>query len=161
MYIKFYLNQMEPRTVFKSPILLGTRLSGNVREELDIMRPSLLFEGNVIDDELAKANYLQIEDLDRYYFIDDIVAERQNVTRVNCHIDVLYTYRQQLLNVYGLIDRAEAYSQYNKYVNDPDRRDESLTSYVPEEFDMTGAGSLDVQSVLITVAGADPVNPGP
>ena len=161
MTIKLYKNQMEPRTVFKSLTLLGSALSGNVREELDIMRPSLLFDGNAIDDSLAEANYLHIPDLDRYYFIDDIIAERQGITRINCHIDVLYTYRQQLLNVYGLIDRAEAYSQYNKYVNDPDRRDESLTSYVPEEFDMTGAGSLDVQSVLITVAGADPVNPGP
>ena len=161
MHISLYYNQAEPNTISKTPILLGSALSGNVREELDIMRPSLLIEGNAINDSLSKANYLYIQELDRYYFIDDITAERQGVTRVNCHIDVLYTYKASILAAYGLIDRAEHKDAYNRYLRDDERRDEVLTAYVPEEFIMTDATTLGWQTILLTVAGADPVNPGP
>lgn len=53
-------------------------------------------------------NYLWIQQLGGYYFIDNIAVEPgSNILKVSCHEDVLYTYKDQIVNFEGLAIRSE------------------------------------------------------
>ena len=161
MKIQLYYNKSEPRTVQKMLEKLGDTLSGDFRDAVDIMSPSIRINGDAI---AKNCNYLYIEELDRYYYVISIVSERNNTSILNCKLDVLYTYKTSLLKCYGLIDRAENGNDdnddkksYNRYVYDNKFIRESANAIIHLPFDLTDAGTLGVQSVLLTTFGATPV----
>lgn len=63
-------------------------------------------------------NYLYCPDLQRYYFIDDIVSIHNDLWEISCHVDVLETYKNGILGQTAVIKRQQ--NKYNLYLNDPD-----------------------------------------
>lgn len=63
-------------------------------------------------------NYLYCPDLQRYYFIDDIVSVHNDLWEISCHVDVLETYKNSILGQTAVIKRQQ--NKYNLYLNDPD-----------------------------------------
>lgn len=63
-------------------------------------------------------NYLYCPDLQRYYFIDDIVSVHNDLWEISCHVDVLETYKNGILGQTAVIKRQQ--NKYNLYLNDPD-----------------------------------------
>ena len=63
-------------------------------------------------------NYLYCSDLQRYYFIDDIVSVNNDLWEISCHVDVLETYKNSILGQTAVIKRQQ--NKYNLYLNDPD-----------------------------------------
>lgn len=63
-------------------------------------------------------NYLYCPELQRYYFIDDIVSIHNNLWEISCHVDVLETYKNGILAQSAVIKRQQ--KKYNLYLNDPD-----------------------------------------
>ncbi|MBR6518023.1 MAG: hypothetical protein IKT40_14415 [Bacilli bacterium] len=77
--------------------------------------------GITFDTNILKCNYAHIQELNRYYFIDDIVIKSTNIYTLVLKLDVLETYRTYLLNQYAMISRNEF--TYNNFLDD------KLTSY--------------------------------
>lgn len=71
-------------------------------EDTDILKPSFKLAW---DDAILKANYIWCPELQRYYFIDNYVAETGGGMRLNCHVDVLMTYSNYLVNIPMTITR--------------------------------------------------------
>lgn len=63
-------------------------------------------------------NYLYCSELQRYYFIDDIVSVHNDLWEISCHVDVLETYKNGILGQTAVIKRQQ--NKYNLYLNDPD-----------------------------------------
>ena len=63
-------------------------------------------------------NYLYCPDLQRYYFIDDIISVHNDLWEISCHVDVLETYKNGILGQTAVIKRQQ--NKYNLYLNDPD-----------------------------------------
>lgn len=63
-------------------------------------------------------NYLYCPELQRYYFIDDIVSIHNNLWEISCHVDVLETFKSGILAQSAVIKRQQ--NKYNLYLNDPD-----------------------------------------
>ena len=61
-------------------------------------------------------NYAYIPEFKRYYFITNIESVRNNVWRVSFHVDVLFTYREQIKRNSAIIERNE--NQYDLKLND-------------------------------------------
>lgn len=89
-------------------------LSGYLRESSSIINPVVMIE--VPAGSIAGCNYMTISEFGRSYYITDIESVRANLTRVTAHVDVLYTYRNQILNATGIIKRQQ--NLWNLYLDD-------------------------------------------
>lgn len=114
MTITLYNNQ-SPAIAVDKEITQLTPLTGTLREESSIIDPVITMEG--IEDYIAEANYAYIPDFGgRYYFITNIESVRQGLWRVSMHVDVLYTYRDEIKTNDAIIERNAA--EYDLKLND-------------------------------------------
>lgn len=168
MTIQLYNCKCEPRVVNKKTGIVqkGQPITGQFRSSVNIQNPEIVIEGTAISKD---CNYCYIEDLDRYYYIDSITSERNNITILNCRIDVLYTYSVYINECYGLIDRAEKQveetgsgnikSAFNRYVYDSEFVREAPNAIVHIPFTGESMAELAPRLVLLTVYGAVPAEP--
>lgn len=111
----FFQNSAEPNRVNKTDYLTEQlRVNGNLRDISDVINPSITFE--CTDDKILKSNYVYIPAFNRYYFINSITSVRTNLWRVNLHCDVLYSFRNDVLQIKAIIDRQE--NNFNRYLID-------------------------------------------
>lgn len=113
MNIILYQNISENNAVNKSITELTT-LTGTLREESSIIDPIVTISD--IDNYIGSMNYAYIPEFKRYYFITNIESVRNNVWRVSFHVDVLFTYREQIKRNSAIIERNE--NQYDLKLND-------------------------------------------
>lgn len=101
--------------------------------DIDVLRPKIVL---AYDQNILSSNYCYIQELGRYYYMNSPVLVRQ-MAIIQCEIDVLMTYRQQIANCECICDRSE--SKYNLYLNDGMYRgyqfDTVVTRLFPQGFD--------------------------
>jgi len=107
-----------------------------LKDATSIDNPTFLIEAASFDYNLAKWD-------NRYYFIDNIVSVRHNLWEVTCILDVLATYKADILASTQFV----SYSSYNPSVWLPDTRIPVLTdthvskdSVTFEQFDQNRTG---------------------
>lgn len=112
MTIQIYQNYSSDDKINKNLVLLNSYNNCTLKEETSIINPNILvsYEG------VITGNYLYIPDFNRYYFIDNIISVRNNLWRLECKIDPLYTYRSELNNIECILARSE--NNYNLYLHD-------------------------------------------
>ena len=111
MTIKLYNNTSAPNYVSKS-IELVSELTGTLREPTSITSP-------VITIERASPigfNYVQIPDLNRYYYVSGISTEAFGLISLSLKCDVLMSFANQIRNMNAIIKRQE--NQFNLYLDD-------------------------------------------
>lgn len=113
MNIILYQNISEYNAVNKTINNLTT-LTGTLREESSIIDPIITISD--IDSYVGSMNYAYIPEFNRYYFITNIETIRNKLWRVSFHVDVLYTYREQIKSNSAIIERNE--TQYDLKLND-------------------------------------------
>lgn len=88
-------------------------LTGTLRNETLVLDPDVLIE---IENPTIY-NYMTIEAFNRYYFITEMEHIRQNLWRIKGHVDVLFTYANEIKNSKALVDyTANTYANY--YLSD-------------------------------------------
>lgn len=112
MNVKFYTNLSEKNAVNKNITLLDD-FTGTLREESSIIDPVITFTSL---SNLSACNYAYILEFGRYYFVSDITCVRNNYYQVSMHVDVLMTYKDQILANSAIIERNEA--QFDLKIND-------------------------------------------
>lgn len=103
--IVLYNNSSPVNAMDKSISSIAT-LTGNLREESELINPTILVERS----SMSGVNYAQIPEFDRYYFVERIESVRTNLWRLILHVDVLYTYRAAIRR-----NRALIYRQQNRF----------------------------------------------
>lgn len=142
MIIKLYKNVAEKNRVNKQTYLTPVyEFDGYFREYTDVLSPNILIDlsstKKIVDDNLShvtygkknkkiiygfytpglfKCNYAYIPELERYYFVKNIVIMGLGLFKINLEIDVLYTYKNDIKNLGGIIARNEF--DYNDYIYD-------------------------------------------
>lgn len=66
---------------------------------------------------ISNCNYIYVEEFDTWYYIHDYIIQTGHVITLECHEDVLMTYKEQIKNLSCIIARQE--NRYNQYLNDP------------------------------------------
>ena len=87
-----------------------------LKADTSVLTPTIILCDTGVN--LKGYNYMYIADFGRYYFIDDIVTKNNDVWEVSGHVDVLETYKSQILANTAVIKRQE--KQYNLYLDDPE-----------------------------------------
>lgn len=141
MNIILYKSNAEPNRLDKTNFLIKSiELIGTLKQSTSLINPSIIVELeyqkitrlvdssnlNVVDSTnnqistteyfFVNYNYAYIPQFDRYYFITDIISIRQNIWQLDMHVDVLMSYKNQLLELDTLISRNE--NTYNPELTD-------------------------------------------
>lgn len=142
MTITLYNCTSEPNAINKTYTSIGDGLTGYFREATSVTNPSVLIESNIVN-----ANYMHIgSPVNRYYFIDEIIAERTDLIRVKAHVDVLETYKNDILSIKGVVRRNA--KDKNNYLND----DKLLVSSKREILTTKFSQSLDDEQIILVVS---------
>lgn len=141
MQIVFYNNTAEMERVDKTNYLnKNFEIFGYLKNSTSIVNPTIVVElkrdvvekliaddnnslikddenkNIVLLDKLLKSNYCYISDFNRYYYIDDIVSIANNLWEISLDCDVLYTYKDKIIENEAFIDRQE--NLYNDEIID-------------------------------------------
>lgn len=112
--ITLYKTNDENRKVTKT-LYDGIQLTGNLREESNIIHPEILIEGDYIGH-----NYCYIHDWGRYYYIRDINLVRTSLMRISLEVDVLMSFKEQIKLESAVIDKQSGILNANMYLDDGD-----------------------------------------
>lgn len=105
--LTFYKQAATPdrvdKTKFMSPV--GTVTGVRLRETTDLMAPTFILKTNPV---VYNANYVFADTMGRYYYIDRVTALSGGRISIDCKIDVLHTYRAEILASSAWVDVASA-----------------------------------------------------
>lgn len=91
MNVTFYNNLSNYNVVNKSLEEINI-ISFTFKENSNIITPSLILKN------YKGGNYCYIEELERYYYIKDIDLLGNGLIKVNCELDVLMSYKEDIIN---------------------------------------------------------------
>lgn len=113
MEIVFYHNASDSRVINK--VLVGGKsYNGVLRDSSSIMTPIVLIES----DEILRYNYCYIPDFQRYYSIVSIEAQRTNLFRVAMSVDVLMSFRGDIMTFPVIVDKQSMLENGDEYIDD-------------------------------------------
>lgn len=116
MKIIFYRNGADTKRVDKTSDLIQLRVEEDCyfKQPSSITTPYITIQSTEQIHDLG--NYCYIEELNRYYFIVDIISLNNNLWGLTLKEDVLMTYKDYLSQMSAYISRQE--NIYNKYLVD-------------------------------------------
>lgn len=68
-----------------------------LKSDVDILSPELLLEATT-GVSFSDYNYCHIDELNRYYFINEVVSVNNNIVKLICGVDCIETYKANILN---------------------------------------------------------------
>lgn len=100
-----FRNSAEPIVVDKASFLtsIDKAFFGQFRDEVNIINPVV----NVQYDGVIDFNYVFISELDRFYFVTDVVYVTTELIELHLDIDVLMTYKDLILQQEAFVIRNE------------------------------------------------------
>lgn len=113
MNITFYINSSERDRISKS-LSSPLSLSGSLKDECSVMNPIIL----VNTSNLSMYNYCYIPEFGRYYFISDMSAVRTGLWRVSLSVDVLMSFKSDILASSCIIEKQALHTRSNMLIND-------------------------------------------
>ena len=91
-----------------------TTLAGVLKEGTSVTDPVILIQAAA----LPSCNYAQIPEFNRFYFVRDIGNVKKDLWEVHLHVDVLFTYKNAILNAPCIITKTASFD-FNLYLPDP------------------------------------------
>ena len=116
MQANLYINNSDERYINKNLTTLLNNVELYFKDDEDILNPVLKVTS--INDILG-ANYLYLNELDRYYYIRSVTYSKQYVL-LNCEVDVLMSHKRDLLIQEVILKRQS--NKYNLYQDDNEFR---------------------------------------
>lgn len=105
MIVNLYRCSDDRRVVSKTLTPIATNVSIIPKEQLDILMPRIRLAWN---SSYLSANYMQIPDLGRYYYISDMILNIGHNIDIFGNVDVLKTYDAQIRAITATIIRSES-----------------------------------------------------
>lgn len=94
--IKFYSINYDYRTIGKLNNYIPVfELDVPLKHSTDLIKPVLVVNSK---NSLQDINYCYIDVFERFYFIDKVETIRNNMYKIYCTVDVLETFRMDILN---------------------------------------------------------------
>ena len=114
MEVILYKNSSENNVIGKSLAQIK-RVEAQLKNDVSIINPILVL---YYTDNILQSNYCYIPKFNRYYFIDEIVPIMADRCIVKCRVDVLESFKDNILNLDCIVDKQEKEIASNKYIND-------------------------------------------
>ena len=145
MEVQFFYNVSDPRCINKN-LIEGDTFEGQARDQISIMNPVVTFD----TEDIIKYNYAYIPEFERYYSIDNIVAYRNNLYEVTMSVDVLMSFRRDILSCVAVVDKQSMQENGDEYIDDGSLVTDNVMFTEVLEFD---DGFNDTVEYILIVAG--------
>lgn len=145
MEVQFFYNVSDPRCINKN-LIEGDTFEGQARDQISIMNPIVTFD----TEDIIKYNYAYIPEFERYYSIDNIVAYRNNLYEVTMSVDVLMSFRRDILSCVAVVDKQSMQENGDEYIDDGSLVTDNVMFTEVLEFD---EGFNDTVEYILIVAG--------
>lgn len=140
MDIKFY-NTKTPKNYLMKVLSDEMALSISFKDKVNIINPVLIIKS----DTFLNYNYVYMEDLKRYYFIDTITFLNKNTYELTLSLDVLMSYKDDILNSKGYVLKSN-----NNYLNNVESQVKKEVDIIESDVELPfGDGSL----IMVTLGG--------
>lgn len=113
MQFNLYVNNSEKNAIRKN-LTRGDYYEGVILGETSLISPTFRIAAPFV----AKYNYLYCPEFDRYYFISNITSVRNGLWDVECSVDVLMSFQNQILALKCIVDKQQGQFDSNVYLND-------------------------------------------
>ena len=127
----------------------GVDIKGNIRGECNVLTPSLKIRSNSLFDY----NYCYIPEFKRYYFVKSVTAEAgdNTVYNVQMTVDVLQTYKDNILQSTGTITESDS---AGRYVSNRNGVYDVRPNFSKIEFPNKGQFNDEGSIIMITIKGS-------
>ena len=105
-----------PTNSIKKNFTSKQTISGTLRNESEILNPTIIIQSSSALENLFKCNYMKIADFGRCYFITSVKCIRTFVYEVQAHCDVLSSFASEILANEAIVLRQE--NKFNLLLND-------------------------------------------
>lgn len=146
MKITFYNNESDAILVDKKITSISSLSNAKIINETDIVNPSIIVSRNFYDSIILKANYLYIDKLERYYYINNI-SFAESMIVIDCTVDVLMSYKSEIRNITCTVTRNE--NLKNGYLNDDNYNIQAYKQVVCKMF----PNGINNDSIILMTAG--------
>lgn len=109
------MNNSSPVEKIGKTLSAGNTYNCALKDDTSVLDPVIIIQTS---DNIYTYNYMYISDFGRYYFINDIISLNNNRWMIKAHVDVLETYKANILNNNAVIKRQE--NLFNLYLDDPE-----------------------------------------
>lgn len=113
MEVQFFYNRSDARVINKI-LTYGDTLTGDLRDEVNIMNPTIRFEL----DSIPQYNYAYIPEFNRYYSITDKTVIRDGLFDITFAIDVLMSFRSDIAKLPAVVDKQSMSEVGDEYIDD-------------------------------------------
>lgn len=145
MEVIFYNNASDDRCINKV-LIGGTSYSGQARDSVNIMNPVVRFDVS----DVLRYNYAYIPELQRYYAITEITASYDNLYDVSFAVDVLMSFRAEILQLSAIVDKQSMPENGDEYIDDGSLVTDNVMFTRVHEF---SAGFNDGPEYILITAG--------
>lgn len=115
MEVQFYYNQSDSRVINKRLVEMDNNIfEGVPRGDVSVMNPVIRFE----NDGILRFNYAYIPELQRYYSVVDRTAYREGIWDITFAVDVLMSFRRDIMNLSVVVDKQSMGSNGDEYIDD-------------------------------------------
>ena len=115
MEVRFYYNQSDSRVINKRLVEMDNNVfEGVPRGDVSVMNPVIRFES----DGILRFNYAYVPELQRYYSVVDRTAFRDGVWDITFAVDVLMSFRRDIMNLSVVVDKQSMGSNGDEYIDD-------------------------------------------
>ena len=142
-----FTNLSEDNRVSKTLQQIGV-YDCTLKSTTSIIDPTLVLTTGL--DSLVGCNYLWIPSFGRYYFVQDIVSLTATTVALRCHVDVLMSFKDQILANKAIVMRQQ--NKYNLLLNDSVLRTYQNPKVVCKRF-AGGFPRTDYSFILATAGG--------
>lgn len=115
MEVQFYYNQSDSRVINKHLVEMDNNVfEGVPRGDVSVMNPVIRFE----NDGILRFNYAYVPELQRYYSVVDRTAFRDGVWDITFAVDVLMSFRRDIMNLSVVVDKQSMGRNGDEYIDD-------------------------------------------
>lgn len=143
MTVQFYNNKSDDKRINKSIEAVGDAITGKFLTAKNTISFSIAFNSNIP----INANYAFISELNRFYFVRDIQVTVNNITTVFFYVDVLMSYKDEILASTGRTSNGKTFNPYKPNAVPIDSR--TVEKIIP----FNNPFSETKNNILITVRG--------
>ena len=111
--ITFYNNNSDRRCVNKN-LTNAKTISGKIKSQYTSSGISIDIDVSVAGITPFQFNYMKYDN--KFYYIDNVDFVSQNIIRLNCSVDLLETYKAQILKQAAVLERSQ--NIYSRYIDD-------------------------------------------
>lgn len=113
MTLSAYVNNSEKNAFNKDKTLIAT-VQGTLKDGTSIIDPVIIVSSLL--ETVRNCNYIEIPEFNRKYFVNNIKSIRNGLVELSCHVDVLESFKDEILSNRALIRRSE--NNWNLYLDD-------------------------------------------